>query len=74
MPPKGQAPLGGIFYGQNRKKTVKKIKSINTFIDKLKKYICYCNNQPIYLKLKGMSPVEYRTHSNAIQYLILSKP
>ena len=38
----------------------------NAFIDELKKYIHYYNNERISLKLKGMSPVQYRTHSQAI--------
>ena len=35
----------------------------NAFIDELKKYIHYYNNERISLKLKGMSPVQFRTHS-----------
>jgi len=34
--------------------------------DELNKYIDYYNNERISLKLKGMSPVQYRTHSQAI--------
>ena len=45
-----------MFYGE-------KFESINTFIDELKSYIYYYNNERISLKLKGMSPVQYRTHS-----------
>ena len=37
-----------------------KFKSVNTFIDELKKYIDYYNNERISIKLKGMSPVAYR--------------
>jgi len=37
-----------------------KFESVNTFIDKLKEYIYYYNNERIILKLK-MSPVKYRT-------------
>lgn len=37
--------------------------SADDFIDKLHKYIYYYNNKRISLKLKGMSPVQYRTHS-----------
>ena len=48
-----------MFYGE-------KFESVNTFIDELKKYIHYYNNERISLKLKGMSPVQYRTHSLAI--------
>ena len=50
-----------------------KFESVNAFIDELKKYIDYYNNERISLKLKGMSPVQYRTHSLTFQYLILSK-
>ena len=45
-----------MFYGE-------KFESVNAFIDELKKYIHYYNNERISLKLKGMSPVQYRTHS-----------
>lgn len=45
-----------MFYGE-------KFESVNAFIDELKKYIDYYNNERISLKLKGMSPVKYRTHS-----------
>ena len=48
-----------MFYG-------KKFESVNTFIDKLNKYIYYYNNEKISTKLKGMSPVQYLTHSLAI--------
>lgn len=48
-----------MFYGE-------KFESVNTFIDELKKYIHYYNNERISLKLKGMSPVQYRTHSLTI--------
>ena len=43
-----------MFYGE-------KFESVNAFIDELKKYIHYYNNERISLKLKGMSPVQYRT-------------
>ena len=36
------------------------------FIEKLEEYIYYYNNERTSLKLKGMSPVQFRTHSNAI--------
>jgi len=42
-----------------------KFESVNTFIDKLKEYIYYYNNERINLKLK-MSPVKYRTRNIAI--------
>jgi len=45
-----------MFYGE-------KFESVNAFIDELKQYIHYYNNERISLKLKGMSPVQYRTHS-----------
>lgn len=48
-----------MFYGE-------KFESVNAFIDELKKYIHYYNNERISLKLKGMSPIQYRTHSQAI--------
>ena len=47
-----------MFYGE-------KFESVNAFIDELNKYIHYYNNERISLKLKGMSPVQYRTHSQA---------
>ena len=43
-----------------------KFESVNAFIDELKNYIDYYNNERISLKLKGMSPVQYRTHSQTI--------
>ena len=48
-----------MFYGE-------KFESVNAFIDELKNYIHYYNNERISLKLKGMSPVQYRTHSLTI--------
>ncbi len=47
-----------MFYGE-------KFESVNAFIDELKRYIEYYNNERISMKLKGMSPVQYRTHSKA---------
>ena len=47
-----------MFYGE-------KFESVNTFIDELRRYIDYYNNERISMKLKGMSPVQYRTHSKA---------
>lgn len=44
-----------MFYGE-------KFTSVDDFIDKLHDYITYYNNERISLKLKGMSPVQYRTH------------
>lgn len=48
-----------MFYGE-------KFESVNAFIEELKHYIHYYNNERISLKLKGMSPVQFRTHSIAI--------
>ena len=47
-----------MFYGE-------KFESVNAFISELKRYIDYYNNERISMKLKGMSPVQYRTHSQA---------
>ena len=48
-----------MYYGE-------KFESPRGFIEKLEEYIHYYNNERISLKLKGMSPVQYRTHSQAI--------
>ena len=48
-----------MFYGE-------KFESVNAFIDELNRYIHYYNHDRISLRLKGMSPVQYRTHSTAI--------
>jgi len=45
-----------MFYGE-------KFESVHDFIKALNDYIYYYNNERISLKLKGMSPVQYRTHS-----------
>ena len=42
---------------------LQEFKSLEDFEKKLHEYIYYYNNKRIKLKLKGMSPVEYRTHS-----------
>ena len=47
-----------MFYGE-------KFESVTAFIDELKKYTYYYNNERISMKLKGMSPVQYRTLSQA---------
>ena len=47
-----------MFYGE-------KFESVNAFIDELERYIDYYNNERISMKLKGMSPAQYRTHSQA---------
>jgi transposase len=43
-----------MYYGE-------KFDSVEEFIEKLHEYISYWNNERISLRLKGMSPVEYRT-------------
>ena len=48
-----------MYYGE-------KFESADDFIQKLHKYIFYWNNKRISRKLKGMSPVQYRTHSQTI--------
>ena len=48
-----------MYYGE-------KFESPRGFIKKLEEYIHYYNNERISLKLKGMSPVQYRTHSQSI--------
>ena len=45
-----------MFYGEQ-------FKSVEDFIQALEEYIYYYNNERISLQLKGMSPVQYRTHS-----------
>lgn len=45
---------------------LQKFSSINQFQKELKEYIRYYNNDRIKAKLKGMSPVKYRTHSSKI--------
>jgi transposase InsO family protein len=47
-----------MFYGEQ-------FKSVEDFIQALDDYIYYYNNDRISIKLKGMSPVQYRTHSQA---------
>ncbi|MBO5645050.1 MAG: integrase core domain-containing protein, partial [Lentisphaeria bacterium] len=37
--------------------------SVEDFKKKLEEYICYFNNGRVSLRLGGMSPIEYRTHS-----------
>ena len=48
-----------MFYGE-------KFESVNAFIEELNRYIHYYNHDRISLRLKGMSPVQYRTHSTVI--------
>lgn len=47
-----------MFYGE-------KFENVSVFIKELERYIDYYNNERISIKLKGMSPVQYRTHSQA---------
>lgn len=42
---------------------LKKFETVDKFISELEEYIDYYNNQRIKSKLKGLSPVEYRTKS-----------
>ena len=42
---------------------LREFKDMDEFKDELEKYIFYYNNHRIKGKLKGMSPVQYRTHS-----------
>ena len=48
-----------MYYGE-------KFESPRGFIEKLEEYIHYYNNERISLNLKGMSPVQFRTHSQPI--------
>jgi putative transposase len=48
-----------MFYGE-------KFQTVDEFVHCLEQYITYYNNERISLKLKGMSPVQYRTHSQVI--------
>jgi transposase InsO family protein len=48
-----------MFYGE-------KFRTVDEFVHCLEEYISYYNNERISLKLKGMSPVGYRTHSQII--------
>ena len=48
-----------MYYGENFKSTCE-------FIERLEEYIEYYNNERISLGLKGMSPVQYRAHSQTI--------
>jgi transposase InsO family protein len=48
-----------MFYGE-------KFRTVDEFVHCLEEYIFYYNNERISLKLEGMSPVQYRTHSQVI--------
>ena len=45
---------------------LREFKSCDEFIEEIHKYIYYYNNNRIKAKLKGMSPVEYREHSQLV--------
>ena len=45
-----------MYYGE-------KFETVDEFVHCLEEYIDYWNNERLSLKLKGMSPVGYRTHS-----------
>ena len=48
-----------MFYGE-------KFETVDEFVHRLREYIYYWNNERISIKLKGMSPVQYRTHYQTI--------
>ena len=48
-----------MFYGE-------KFETVDELVHRLREYNYYWNNERISLKLKGMSPVQYRTHSQYI--------
>ena len=48
-----------MYYGE-------KFETVDEFVHCLEEYIDYWNNERLSLKLKGMSPVGYRTHSQTI--------
>ena len=52
------------FFGlmKNELLYVNKYDDIKDFENDLKKYILWYNNKRIKLRLKGMSPIQYRTH------------
>jgi transposase InsO family protein len=45
---------------------LQEFESMEQFVQELKEYIGYYNNNRIKLKLKGMSPVQFRTHLSSI--------
>jgi len=45
---------------------IKDFESIKHFSDELEKYIKYYNHKRIKAKLKGMSPIQYRTHAQTV--------
>lgn len=48
-----------VFYSEN-------FESTRGFIEKLEEYLHYYNNERISLNLKGVSPVQFRTHSYSL--------
>ncbi len=51
-----------MFYGETFQSTDEFLQSTDEFIRTLEEYLWYYNNERISLKLKGMSPVQYRTY------------
>ena len=45
---------------------LQEFKSYDELVEEIHKYIHYYNNNRIKVKLKGMSPVEYREHSQLV--------
>ena len=45
---------------------LREFSSLDEFKEELKKYIWYYNNKRIKLKLKGLSPVQYRIQSSKV--------
>lgn len=66
--PKLDKRVMGNFFGRLKVEMFcgEKFESVHPFIDRLKVYIRYCNSDRISAKLKGMSPVQYRIHSQSI--------
>ncbi len=53
---------------------IKEYKTIEELEKDIIEYIDYYNNKRIKGKLKGMSPVQYRVHSQVAKYLIKKCP
>ena len=56
----------GLLKTKKRIILLKKFKFVEDFIKELKSYIKYYNTKRIKIKLKGLSPVEYRTKSQLV--------
>ena len=54
----------GSFFGRLEVEMIygEMFETVNGFVHRLREYIDYWNNERISLRLKGMSPVQYRTH------------